>query len=264
MPLTTTVDQIDMKNAALSIAQSAADEAMQFFRNPLGIEFKADESPVTIADRAVESAVRAKIARHFPDHGIFGEEHGITQGAGDDMWIVDPIDGTRSFITGHPLFGFLLAKLTAGQPDLAIIGMPALSEVYVAQRGQGVTLNDQRLMGSGARSTKDCTIYINEGEKIWRQSPDLFERLMACGRTRRFSYDCYPYALLAAGHIDVVIDADLQPYDYLPVSLIVEEAGGTMTNWSGAPLGMEHNVNSVAAATPELHAKILDILQAGT
>ena len=261
MTQTHAIAPASLRHIAQNIAESASAVAMQHFRNPLGIEFKEDESPVTMADRAVEAHVRDLIADHYPEHGIFGEEQGISAGTTDDMWIVDPIDGTRSFITGHPLFGFLLAKLTGGQSDLAVIGMPAIGETYIAERSGGVWRDGKRLRSSDLTAPDDCTIYINEGEKIWRSAPDLFARVMNCGRTRRFSYDCYPYALLAAGHVDVVIDADLQPYDYLPVSLIVEESGGCMSDWSGGALKMGHNVNTIAASTPELHARMLKVIQ---
>lgn len=244
---------------ATAIAEAAGKLAMRHFRGELGIDFKSDDSPVTQADRAVEAEVRRLIGERFPDHGIYGEEQGIERGSADDLWIVDPIDGTRSFMTGHPLFGFLLAKLTRGCADLAVVAAPALAEVYAAARGQGALLNGKTLRSSGCAVPDGATLYINEGEKIWRAAPDVFAGLMAFGRTRRFAYDCYPYALLASGHVDAVVDFDLQPYDYHAVALLVEEAGGVMTGWQGERLAMQTNVATIAAATPELHAELLRI-----
>lgn len=248
---------------AIQIAEAAGKLAMRHFRGALGVDFKSDDSPVTQADRAVEAEVRRLIAQRFPGHGIYGEEQGIERGGADDLWIVDPIDGTRSFMTGHPLFGFLLAKLTRGTADLAIVSAPAMGEVYAAARGQGATLNGQRLHSSGRQGQDDAVLYINEGEKIWRAAPGVFSRLMAFGRTRRFAYDCYPYALLASGHVDAVVDFDLQPYDYHAVALLVEEAGGVMTGWRGEKLSMQTGVATVAAATAELHAELLEITASG-
>lgn len=246
---------------ALEIAQAAATAAMGFFRGRLGVEFKADESPVTQADKGVEAEVRRIIADRFPGHGIFGEEHGIEGADSRHMWVIDPIDGTRSFISGHPLFGFLLAHLVDGQTRLACVGAPAMAEVFTAERGKGAMKGDRRLASSGRTDLAGATLYINEGEKIWRAHPEVFARLMATGVTRRFSYDCYPYALLAMGHVDLVVDYDLQPYDYLPVSLLVEEAGGKMSDWQGGALTMNRaGVATVAAATPELHAAALALL----
>ena len=246
---------------AIQIAEAAGRMAMHHFRGALGIDFKADDSPVTQADRAVEAEVRRLITERFPGHGIYGEEQGIERGEAHDLWIVDPIDGTRSFMTGHPLFGFLLAKLTNGEADLAIVSAPALGEVYAAARGQGTMLNGARLRTSGRRTPEGATLYVNEGEKIWRAAPEVFTQLMQCGRTRRFAYDCYPYALLASGHVDAVVDFDLQPYDYHAVALLVEEAGGVMTGWQGEKLTMQTNVATLAAATPELHETLLRITE---
>lgn len=248
------------RDDALEMGRAAAAAAMRFFRGRLGIEFKSDESPVTQADRGVEAEVRKLIADRFPDHGIFGEEQGITGGDAHALWVIDPIDGTRSFISGHPLFGFLLAHLTGGTTRLAVVGMPAIGETFVAERGKGAFKGGERLQSSGRKVLDGATIYVNEGEKIWRAHPDVFARLMNAGTTRRFSYDCYPYALLAMGHVDLVVDFDLQPYDYLTVSLLVEEAGGRMTDWQGGPLHMGESVATVAAATPELHRAALGLL----
>ncbi|MCX8509221.1 MAG: inositol monophosphatase, partial [Rhodobacteraceae bacterium] len=221
-----------------------------------------DESPVTQADRGVEAEVRKLIAARFPGHGVFGEEHGIEDGDAHALWVIDPIDGTRSFISGHPLFGFLLAHQQAGETRLAALGMPALGEVFSAEKGGGAFKGQEKLQASGRSSLQGATVYINEGEKIWRAHPQAFARLMNAGTTRRFSYDCYPYALLAMGHVDLVVDFDLQPYDYLAVSLLVQEAGGMMTDWQGRALAMGHNVACIAAATPELHREALSLLQA--
>ena len=246
---------------ALDIARAAATASMRFFRGKLGVEFKADESPVTQADRGVEAEVRRLIADRFPDHGIFGEEHGM-QGAGAHaLWVIDPIDGTRSFISGHPLFGFLLAHQVGSETKLAALGMPALNEVFTAERGKGAFKDAHRLTASGRKGFDGATVYINEAEKIWRAHPQVFSRLMNAGTTRRFSYDCYPYALLAMGHVDLVVDFDLQPYDYLTVALLVSEVGGVMTDWQGGGLNMGENVATVAAATPELHQAALALLR---
>ena len=246
---------------AIDMARAAALAALRYFRGSLGVEFKADESPVTQADRGVEAEVRRLIAKRFPAHGIFGEEHGIEGADASAMWVIDPIDGTRSFISGHPLFGFLLAHVVEGQTRLAAVGMPALGDVFTAELGKGAYKDGKRLTTSGYQSLAGSTVYVNEGEKIWRAHPQVFARLMNAGQTRRFSYDCYPYALLAMGHVDLVVDFDLQPYDYLTVSLLVSEAGGVMTDWHGGALRMGANVATVAAASPELHRAALGLLK---
>lgn len=246
--------------AASEMADIAARAAMGYFRGHLGTEFKADESPVTQADKGVETLIRAYLAEYFPDHGIFGEEHGFQGAEREDIWIIDPIDGTRSFLSGHPLFGFLLGHLVSGVPQIGIIGMPALGEVFAGVKGQGATLNNQPIQTSGQIRLDRAILYVNEGDKIYRDHPALFAQLMQSGQTRRLAYDCYPHALLAAGHVDAVIDYDLQPYDYLPVSVVVEESGGVMTDWEGRRLTLASDGRVIAAATPDLHAQLLELV----
>lgn len=245
---------------AIKIADFAGHAAMQYFRGPLGTEFKADASPVTQADKGVETLVRAYLADHFPDHGIFGEEHGIIGADRQHLWIVDPIDGTRSFLSGHPLFGFLLAHLVDGIPDIGVIGMPALGEVFLGVTGNGATLNGAAIQSSGQTDLDNAILYINEGEKIYRDQPAVFDRLTRAGQTRRFGYDCYPHALLAAGYVDGVIDYDLKPYDFLPLMVVILEAGGIITDWDGAPLTLQSHGRVVSAATPQLHARLLALV----
>lgn len=251
----------DYADHALRMAEIAAEAARGYFRGRLGIEFKEDESPVTQADKGVEAEVRAYLEQHFPDHGIFGEEQGFDGVDRDEIWIIDPIDGTRSFLSGHPLFGFLLGYLKAGVPQLGVIGMPTLGETFIGVPGQGATLNGKAIQVSRQTRLDRAVLYVNEGDKIYRDYPQLFDRLMQSGQTRRFAYDCYPHALLAAGHVDAVIDYDLQPYDYLPVSAVIEAAGGVITDWDGRPLGLQSDGRVVSAATPELHAEMLAVIK---
>ena len=242
---------------AENICGLASKTAMHYFRGALGVEFKADESPVTQADKAVETEIRRYIKQHFPDHGILGEEHGREDGKDGRLWVIDPIDGTRSFLSGHPLFGFLLAHMVDGTPEFGAICMPALNETFLGLKGIGATLNGQPIRTSQKRALADAILYINEGEKIYRDHPLVFNRLLQAGQTRRFAYDCYPHALLAAGHVDAVIDYDLQPYDFLAVSAVVEAAGGVMTDWQGNPLTLNSGGAVVSAANRVLHVEIL-------
>ncbi|MEY8097225.1 inositol monophosphatase family protein [Falsihalocynthiibacter sp. S25ZX9] len=250
----------EMKHAQ-GVADIAAEAARGYFRNPLQVEFKADESPVTQADRGVESKVRAYLGEHFPDDGIWGEEHG-TQGEDREwMWVVDPIDGTRSFLSGNPLFGFLAARMHHGVPEIGVIGMPALGETLIGKRNGAATLNGQKIQTSTQTSLDHAVLYINEADKIYQAHPEVFAKLVASGQTRRFAYDCYPHALVAMGHVDAVVDYDLQPYDYLAVLAVVEAAGGIMTDWQGRTLTDKSACQPViCAATPELHAQLLAIV----
>nr|WP_243403563.1 inositol monophosphatase family protein [Shimia abyssi] len=246
---------------ALTATELATAAARKYFRGRLGVEFKADESPVTQADRGVETVVRDYLSAQFPDHGIFGEEHGIERGERDDLWIVDPIDGTRSFLSGHPMFGFLLGHLHKGVPDLGVIAMPALGEVLIGRKGGGAHMNGEQVRASDQTDLSKAILFVNEGDKIHKDRPAVFGRLMQAGQTRRFAYDCYPHALVAMGHVDAVVDYDLQPYDYLPVSAVVEAAGGVMSDWQGRALTISSGTQAaISAATPQLHAQLLDLV----
>lgn len=257
--MSTPIDQI--RDAAIRIAEEASAVPMSYFRASIAVDSKADESPVTIADRETEAFIRKALGESFPDHGIFGEEYGVTGSLDGEMWIVDPIDGTRSFITGYPLFGMLMGYLDGGVPKLGLVRMPALNETFVGVPGQGATLNGKRIATRKTTALSDAAIYVNEPDGIRRNHPDLFQRLWSIGGSRRAAYDCYPHALVAAGQIDICVDYGLQPYDYLPLIGLIEAAGGVMTDWDGKALNMESEGHVVAAATPELHAEMLLFLK---
>lgn len=244
---------------ALAISRAAADVALEHFRKPLDVETKSDESPVTIADKATEQAIRDGLQLQYPDDTIYGEEFGKT-GASEDMWIIDPIDGTRSFITGLPLFGMLLGYVAKGEPLMGIIRMPALNEVYCGGQGLPAISNGNIIKTSTCRSLSDARLFINEGDKLAQRETDIFGRLTSAGALRRMAADCYPHALVASGHADAVVDFDLQPYDYLPVSAVVEAAGGIMTDWQGNRLSMQSDGRTLTAATPQLHAELLELV----
>lgn len=246
-------------NQALAITEAASTVAMSHFRKPLDIETKSDESPVTIADKATEQAIRDGLQKHFPGESIFGEEFGQT-GEAQDSWIIDPIDGTRSFITGLPLFGMLLGYVAHGTPELGIIRMPALNEVYAGGKELGAACNNSPIKTSECKDLRQARLFINEGDKLAKEEASVFNRLIGSGGLRRMAADCYPHALVASGHADAVVDFDLQPYDYLPVSAVVEAAGGMMTDWQGQPLSMTSDGRTVTAATPELHTALLELV----
>ncbi|EET46686.1 inositol monophosphatase family protein [Thalassobium sp. R2A62] len=238
----------------------AAELARTFFRKPVEISFKQDQSPVTFADQSIEKQIRAAILEKHPDHSILGEEFGTEGATQDHLWVIDPIDGTRSFLSGNPLFGFLLSYLEARDPQLGIIGMPALGETYCGVKGAAATCNGAEIHVSSQTNLEEAVLYVNEGEKIYDAHPAVFAKLMRSGQTRRFAYDCYPHALLAAGHVDAVVDYDLKPYDFLALGPVVEGAGGIMTTWAGQKPDLTYEGPIISAATPQLHAQLVDLL----
>jgi len=251
----------DLLKAAIEISEAANAIPMRYFRSGVAVEDKADESPVTVADRETEKAIRAALEARFPDHGIFGEEFGKSRADAEFTWIIDPIDGTRSFICGVPMFGMLLGVLHNGAPVAGVIRMPALGEVFGGAIGAGATMNGKPIACRRSATAGDARTFINEAIRMVDREPALLRKLMGFGHTRRFFNDCYAFALLAMGQIDAVVDFDLQPYDYLPAVPVIEAAGGIVTDWHGEKLGLKSNGTVVAAANAELHQALLALLR---
>ncbi|MCB1490721.1 MAG: inositol monophosphatase family protein [Rhodobiaceae bacterium] len=257
--MTVPFDLDECVHFAITATCTASDIPRRHFRKWVGIETKADESPVTIADRDTERALRDAIAVRFPDHAIFGEEFGRS-GDSRYTWIIDPIDGTKAFITGLPLYGMLVALLEDERPVLGIVRMPELGEAYVGAGGRAWRHNDTAISTSPTRTLKDATLYLCEPNRMLAEEPDVFARLLSEPRLTRMSYDCYPHALLASGHIDATVDYGLQPYDYFPLVPLIEGAGGIITDWEGQKLTLASDGRIVAAATPDLHAELLALI----
>lgn len=250
----------DYLDRILDITQEAALIPRKYFRAGVDITHKSDATPVTIADQATEEFIRTELAKHFPEHGVIGEEFAAREANSAFQWIIDPIDGTRAFISGMPLYGMLVGLLQDGQPVLGVVRMPELNEVYAGISANATLNGTIPLSVSTTTRLADAMLYINEADKIRRDEPDVFARLNAAGRDRRYSYDCYPHALLAAGHVDACVDYDLKPFDILPLVPIITAAGGIVSDWQGQPLGLKSDGRVVAAATASLHAELLELL----
>lgn len=252
---------------AASLADAVRPLSLGWFRRRLAVDDKADESPVTIADREVETALREKIAERYPSHGIWGEEFGKRGLDAEFVWSIDPIDGTRSFITGHPLWGTLLALLQNGQPVVGVIDIPATGERWIGVNDVAGGVCEARY---GAEVCKTSPVTSLADATVYATSPDIFgtteyaqfERLTKAVSRRRFGGDCYAYGLLASGHIELVMEAGLQTYDYLAVAPVIEAAGGVITDWEGQPLTLTSQGQVLAAANAELHAAALACIRA--
>ncbi len=251
---------------ALRFAHDTADEAARLalahFRQTLAIEHKADDSPVTVADRKVEAFVRGRIGAIYPDHGIYGEEEAPVNIDRTHVWVVDPIDGTKSFVTGHPLFGGLTALLEDGKPCLGMINMPATGERWAGVRGAATTMNGTPCRTSGRTDLAEAFAYTTDPLLFSGPKARVFEMLRASVRMIRFGGDCYNYALLASGYCDLVLETGLEPYDYLPVVQVIRGAGGVITDWDGNDLSTRSQGDVLASATPELHRSMLARLAA--
>lgn len=245
--------------ALRDILLAAREVPLGFFRQKLDVEAKADQSPVTRADRQTEERIRAEIAARFPDHGIYGEEFGGAREA-EFLWVIDPIDGTKSFISGQPLWGMLLGLLHDGKPLVGGIQAPAQGEVAWGGPGIGAFLNGRPIRVRDA-APAEAFVCVNELRRILAGDRATALALMDAARIVRETSDCYSYLQLAAGWVDGVVDYGLEPYDFLPVLPLVEAAGGVMTDWDGRPLGFGSD-GRVVAGSPAVHAHLLKVIAA--
>jgi myo-inositol-1(or 4)-monophosphatase len=244
---------------ALRLADAARPIAMAHFRSALAIETKSDLSPVTIADRAIETELRRLIQAEFPGHGILGEEFGTTVGS-DYTWVLDPIDGTKSFISGVPLFGTLIALLHGHQPVLGIIDIPATGERWLGQCGKPSLFNGAVAKTSACRRIGDARVFTTSPDMFAAEDWKHFDALSQRAAFRRYGGDCYIYGLLASGHCDLVIETGLKPYDFMAMIPVIEGAGGKISDWRGNALGLHSDGRVVAAATEELWREALEDL----
>ncbi|MBI5131064.1 MAG: histidinol phosphate phosphatase [Rhodopseudomonas palustris] len=244
------------------LADAAGSIARHHFRTPIDFERKEDLSPVTIADQGIERELRARIADRFPDHGILGEEMGSTPGE-RYTWYLDPIDGTKSFISGMPLFGTLIALSDdrEGRVVAGMIDMPALAERWYGANGC-TTFNGRPVSVSATTELAQAQIYTSSPDFFpaddWRRYDTLSRKAMF----RRFGGDCYQYGLLASGYCDLVVETSLKSFDFMALIPVVEGAGGIIRDWSGKPLDPTSDGRVIAAANESLLAQALEIIDA--
>ncbi len=264
MPLALESSPDNIHSAEIEFAHRIADEArviaLKYYRHWHGLQMKSDHSPVTLADREIEQLVRAGIEAGFPGDGVFGEETGITGGNRDRLWIIDPIDGTGAFATGNPLFGLLLGFCVAGQPVVGMLDAPVMGERWIAVRGQGATMNGTPCRTSGRTRLEEAAISCTAFHAYGPKERASFQAVSDRAALTRLGGDCYAFGLVALGHLDAVVECELQPYDYLPLVPIIEEAGGRMTDWQGNRLTTSSEGRVVAAASAELHEQIMGVL----
>jgi inositol-phosphate phosphatase / L-galactose 1-phosphate phosphatase / histidinol-phosphatase len=248
---------------ALQLAERLADAARviarQHFRQPIAVEQKPDKSPVTVADRAIETELRRLIRAEFPTHAIQGEEFANEPGK-DCTWVLDPIDGTKSFICGMPLFGTLIALMHGARPVIGIVESPASAERWVGCSGRPTRLNGEPARTSHCTELKDARIYTTSPDAFRGDEWQRYDAVSRQAGLRRFGGDCYSYGLLASGHCDLVIESALKPHDYLALIPVIEGAGGRVTDWEGNALGLDSSDRIVAAATQALWSETIEAL----
>jgi myo-inositol-1(or 4)-monophosphatase len=258
----------DLIAAAEAAADAAGAVIRPLFRSALLVEAKGDATPVTAADRDAEHTIRALLRARFPDHGVIGEEHGAERADAEHVWVIDPIDGTRAFVTGRPLFGCLIALLhrdAAGvaRAVLGLIDQPATGERWIGAAGRRTVFRSPLGGTAGCRACPR----LDEAE-LSCTAPDMFaprdrpgfERLRAAARRVTWGGDCYAYGLLALGLVDVVAESTMKLWDWAALVPVVEGAGGRVTGWDGRPLTPDSDGRVLAVGDPALLPQAVALL----
>lgn len=246
------------------IAAAAANETLPRFRSAAGVVNKelSGFDPVTEADREAELAIKRTILDAYPDHGILGEEHGTVNEGADHVWVIDPIDGTRAFISGLPVWGTLVGLTIGGDAVAGMMSQPFTGELFYADG------DASRYEGPGGprvlrtrKTTRlaDATLFTTTPALFKGAARAVYDRFETMVRMPRYGADCYAFAMVAAGHVDIVTDPGLKPYDIVALIPIIEQAGGVVTTFDGGPA--EGGGDILAAATPELHAAAMAALK---
>ena len=254
-------------DALIAGAEAAADVAgaviRPFFRAGVTTDQKTDDSPVTIADRTAEKAMRAVLSERFPAHGILGEEFGLDRPDAGLRWVLDPIDGTRSFITGRPIFGTLVALLDGERPILGLIDQPVTRERWIGAGGRQTSFRSPFGGRAGCRrcpTLAEAELSCTSPQLLGGSAP-RWQKLADAVRRITYGGDCYMHALLALGQIDVIAESDYKVWDWAALVPVIEGAGGQITDWDGKPLRPDGDGRVLAVGDPALHAPALALLR---
>ena len=254
---------IELEGFALELAHTAGRIAEAYFRSNYSIDNKDDQGfdPVTSADHAIEKVLRETIQSTYPDHDIVAEESGSTAKGSEFCWYIDPIDGTRAFMMGSPLWGTLVGLTESGAAVFGLLAQPILNELFFGSpAGSWLIKPDGRQRLNSSRCTEMAKARLASTHPHLGSDSDraAFDRLAGACLLDRYGGDCYNYAMLAAGFVDVVAEAGLKPFDIVPLVPILEHAGCVVTNWDGGPVLDGGNV--LASAAPQLHQQALEYL----
>jgi histidinol-phosphatase len=247
----------ELLSVAMEAAYLGGKRTLAYFNAGVAVETKADDTPVTCADRESEAVIRAYVARHYPAHGIIGEEGGSTAGDPEYRWIIDPIDGTKTFVRGVPLYGVLIGVEVRGEPSVGVIYMPALDEMVSAADGLGCRWNGRPCQVSDVSELRDGAVMCSDARMAMARS-DVYERISSQTKFQRTWADCYGYALVATGRAEVMMDPAMNPWDCAPMLPILREAGGHFTDWSGKETIWGKDA---VATNGKLHGKVMEIFR---
>lgn len=246
------------------LADAAAKVTLNYFKKPIDVVSKGAKlgtniDPVTIADKSAEKIIRELIRERFPDHNIHGEEQKNEENGSPYTWVIDPIDGTRAFISGIPTWGTLISIHDGKKPIAGLLDQPYLRERYIGTP-QATTLNGKNISCRPCDSLFNATISTTDPLQLFTDpvEQDTFFRVASRAKFMRNGYDCYAYAMIAAGFIDVVIESGLEAYDIQALIPIIQGSGGIVTNWQGKPA--DHGGQVVACGDKELHKQVIELL----
>lgn len=243
------------------MADKSGEIIQKYFRTPFETDHKSDDSPVTIADREVEKALRGILEKERPNDTILGEEYGIVKGGSELTWVLDPIDGTKSFMIGRPTFGTLIALCEGDAPKIGVIDQPILKERWIGN-GEQTALNGDLV------KTRPCSNFQNAS--IGSTTPMMFDKLSDFGRAYElfenpprmvWGGDCYMYGLIASGYMDMAFEQNLQPYDFAALVPIIKGAGGHISDWRGDELTLNSTGKVIALGDPELWPTVNRLIQ---
>jgi inositol-phosphate phosphatase / L-galactose 1-phosphate phosphatase / histidinol-phosphatase len=256
----------NVPDGLVAFAEEVADAAgaiiRRYFRSGVEIVDKPDLSPVTIADREAEAAIRNLVAARYPGHGIVGEEHGADRADAEFVWVVDPIDGTKGFTCGRPLFGTLIALCREGRPIVGIVDHPALGERWVGAIGRPTTFCGKPARTRSGRRVANAVLLASSPHMFKGNQQTAFDRVRLACRFVQYGSDCYHYGIVASGNGDIVIEASMGIYDYLAAVPVIEGAGGVISDWSGRPLTIASGDTVLAAGDLALHDEARALLDA--
>ncbi len=254
----------EIPDSFIETAQELADIArrtsLAYFRSELDITSKDDRSPVTVADREAERRMRDVLDARFPDHAIFGEEFGIKKAESPWTWILDPIDGTKNFVCGKPTFGSLISLVYEQTPVIGVVEIPTQAERWVGVQGRATLFNDRPCHTTAVATLAESRMMTTTPDMFDDDEWRLFDRISRRAPVRCFGADCYAYGLLAAGHVEVVMEADLKAYDYMALVPVIEGAGGAIGDWRGRPLEVESDGRVLACANRQLLDELVEVI----
>lgn len=245
---------------AIALADISRAVIAPYYRTNLALENKEDQTPVTAADKGAEQSIRSQIKRVFPEHGIIGEEEGIENPDAEYKWVIDPIDGTLSFMIGRPIFGTLISLTYKDKPILGVIDQPINRERWLGYEGDVASLNDLPAFTRECESLDKAVICTSGPQYFQPEELEKFKDIAHQAGHMVYGGDCYNYGLMASGFVDIIIEAGLKAYDFCAVAAVVDAAGGVITDWQGNPLTLQSDGKVLAAGDKRMHEKALEMI----